>query len=65
MTLRHTSILGKALAVAALTGLVVAALWFWLRPVEVSTAEVSVRELHPMVQGVGTVEAKLVVAARR
>ncbi len=62
MTLRHTSILGKALAVAALTGLVVAALWFWLRPVEVSTAEVSVRELHPMVQGVGTVEAKLVVA---
>ena len=62
MTLRHISILGKALAVAALTGLVVAALWFWLRPVEVSTAEVSVRELHPMVQGVGTVEAKLVVA---
>jgi len=37
-------------------------LWLWLRPVQVSTAEVRVREVNPMVQGVGTVEAKLVVA---
>ena len=41
---------------------VAAALWFWLRPAQVSTAEVAVREIRPAVQGVGTVEAKLVVA---
>ncbi|HET7006962.1 MAG TPA: biotin/lipoyl-binding protein, partial [Candidatus Binatia bacterium] len=62
MTLTRTTILGKAISLAALAGLVVAAVWLWLRPVQVSTTEVSVRELHPMVQGVGTIEAKLVVA---
>jgi HlyD family secretion protein len=62
MTLTRTTILGKAISLAALAGLVVAALWLWLRPVQVSTAEVTVRELNPRVQGVGSVEAKLVVA---
>ena len=63
MTLRllHTTILGKAIAIAAMAGLVLAVLWLWLRPVQVSTAEVGVRELTPKVQGVGTVEAKIVV----
>lgn len=61
MRLLHTTILGKAIAIAAMAGLVLAVLWLWLRPVQVSTAEVRVRELNPMVQGVGTVEAKVVV----
>lgn len=63
MTLRllHTTILGKAIAIAAMAGLVLAVLWLWLRPIQVSTAEVGVRELTPKVQGVGTVEAKIVV----
>ena len=62
MTLTRTTILGKAISLVALVGLVLAILWLWLRPVQVSTAGVGVRELRPMVQGVGTVEAKLVVA---
>ena len=44
-----------------LAGLAAVALWLWLRPVQVTTAGVSVRELNPLVQGVGTVEAKIVV----
>ena len=63
MTLRllHTTILGKAIAIAAMAGLVLTVLWLWLRPIQVATAEVGVRELTPKVQGVGTVEAKIVV----
>ncbi len=61
MRLLHTTILGKAIAIAAMAGLVLAVLWLWLRPIQVSTAEVGVRELTPKVQGVGTVEAKIVV----
>jgi predicted ABC-type transport system involved in lysophospholipase L1 biosynthesis ATPase subunit len=47
MTLTRTTILGKALSLAVLAGLIVAALWFWPRPLHVSTAEVAVRELNP------------------
>lgn len=61
MTLMRTTTLGKAISLAALAGVGVAALWLWLRPVQVSTAEVTVRALNPRVQGVGTVEAKVVV----
>jgi hypothetical protein len=61
MTLTRTTILGKAISLVALVGLVRAFLWVGLRPVLVSTAGVCVRELRPMVQGVGTVEAKLVL----
>ncbi len=35
--------------------------WFLLRPPSVQVAEVSVRDVAPAVQGVGTVEAKVVV----
>jgi HlyD family secretion protein len=41
--------------------LVGAALWFWLRPTQVSVTEVYMREISPAIQGVGTVEAKVVV----
>lgn len=37
------------------------AAWFWLRPVPVTTAEVAIRNISPTIQGVGTVEAKVVV----
>jgi multidrug efflux pump subunit AcrA (membrane-fusion protein) len=33
----------------------------WLRPSEVATAEVTNREISPVIQGVGMVEAKVVV----
>lgn len=36
-------------------------LWFLLRPARVTTAEVQVRRMAPAIQGVGTVEAKVVV----
>lgn len=36
-------------------------LWFLLRPMRVMTAEVQMRRITPAIQGVGTVEAKVVV----
>jgi HlyD family secretion protein len=62
MAQRHlTWNLRKAvLGVGALV-LVAGALWFWLRPARVATAQVAAREIRPAVQGVGTVEAKVVV----
>jgi HlyD family secretion protein len=51
----------KAFAIAGATAVFAIALWLWLRPSEVMTAEVRVREISPAIQGVGTVEAKVVV----
>ena len=62
MALKRLEFPGKVISLVILAGLVLVILWSWLRPVQVSTAEVSVRDLTPMVQGIGTVEAKLVVA---
>ena len=42
-------------------GLLGGALWFLLRPAQVATAEVAVREIRAAIQGVGTVEAKVVL----
>ena len=36
-------------------------LWFWLRPPQVSVTEVSERRITPSIQGIGTVESKIVV----
>ena len=51
----------KALLIAVTLAFFGTALWFWLRPLQVMTAEVSAREISPVIQGVGTVEAKMVV----
>ncbi len=61
MKRRLPSILINGLLIALPLALGAAALWFWLRPAQVTTAEVTVREIRPAVQGVGSVEAKIVV----
>jgi HlyD family secretion protein len=61
MKRRLGSILINGLLIAMPLALGAAALWFWLRPTQVATAEVAVREIRPAVQGVGSVEAKIVV----
>jgi len=61
MKRRLPSILINGLLIALPLALVAAALWFWLRPAQVATAEVAVREIRPAVLGVGSVEAKIVV----
>lgn len=62
MAWRRQSRLTNGLVIAALLALVGAAAWLWLRPTRVTTAQVTHREIQPAVQGVGTVEAKNVVA---
>ena len=62
MKRRLPAILINGLLIAVPLAFVAAALWFWLRPAQVTTAEVAVREIRPTVQGVGTVEAKIVVS---
>ncbi len=49
------------LIVAGLVALGVWGIFFYLRPTPVTVAEVVVRDLTPAIQGVGTVEAKVVV----
>ena len=51
----------RALLIAGGLAFFAAATWLWLRPTQVTMAEVSVREISPVIQGVGTVEAKMVV----
>lgn len=61
MLRNQPGMLTRGLSVAGVVAILVGALWLWLRPVQVPTAVVQRRELSPMVQGVGTVEAKIVV----
>lgn len=56
-----TKLLSRTILIGAILALIGVALWFWLRPVQVTTAEVATREIRPAVQGVGTVEAKVIV----
>jgi HlyD family secretion protein len=59
---RHLSLIPqKALLIAGALAFFGAALWLSLRPTQVATAEVGAREISPAIQGVGTVEAKVVV----
>jgi len=59
---RHvTMLLGRTILVGIAVAMIGVALWFWLRPVQVTTAEVAIREIRPAIQGVGTVEAKVIV----
>jgi HlyD family secretion protein len=61
MKSRVTKLLGRTILVGVALAMIGVALWFWLRPVQVTTAEVAVREMSPAIQGVGTVEAKVIV----
>ncbi len=61
MQRRVTKLLSRTILIGAILALIGVALWFWLRPVQVTTAEVSMRQISPAVQGVGTVEAKVIV----
>ena len=54
-------ITSRVILASGVLALIVAAAWFWLRSTSVTTAEVIVREIRPAIQGVGTVEAKVVV----
>lgn len=58
---RIRQILSRSLLAGGMLALVGAALWFWLRPAQVTTAKVVEREIRPAIQGIGTVEAKVVV----
>jgi len=51
----------RTLLIATTLAFFAAAAWIWLRPTQVTTAEVSARAISPVIQGVGTVEAKVVV----
>jgi HlyD family secretion protein len=53
--------LSRTLLMLGSLALLGGAVWLWLRPVQVATAEVTVREISPSIRGVGTVEAKVVV----
>jgi HlyD family secretion protein len=61
MPRRLISVLSKAFLIAGALAFIGGALWFWLRPAEVTTAQVTARDIRPAIQGVGTVEAKVVV----
>jgi HlyD family secretion protein len=58
---RHLSMVHKTLLIAGALAFFGASSWLWLRPTQVTTTEVSAREISPAIQGVGTVEAKVVV----
>lgn len=56
-----TRIISRTVLTGATLALIVGAVWFWLRPVQVTLAAVTTREISPAIQGVGTVEARVVV----
>jgi hypothetical protein len=58
---RIRQLLSRLLLAGGMLAVVGAALWFWLCPTQVSVAEVYMREISPAIQGVGAVEAKVVV----
>jgi HlyD family secretion protein len=59
---RHLNLnLGRTFLLAGFLVLLGGGVWLWLRPAQVATAEVTVREISPAIRGVGTVEAKVVV----
>jgi membrane fusion protein (multidrug efflux system) len=56
-----TRIISRTVLLGAILALLAAGVWFWLRPVQVTLGTVTERDLSPAIQGVGTVEAKVVV----
>ena len=62
MTLTRPRVnLNRILVMVGALALFGAGLWFSLRPAPVTTAEIQVRRIAPAIQGIGTVEAKVVV----
>jgi len=58
---QHTKIIFRVILLVGFFALAGGLLWFWLRPPQVAITEVTVREITPSIQGVGTVESKIVV----
>lgn len=58
---RYTKSFLRVLLGAGFLALAGGLLWFWLRPPQVTVTEVSERRITPSIQGIGTVESKLVV----
>jgi HlyD family secretion protein len=61
MKRRFTRIISRMVLLGAVLALLATAVWFWLRPAPVTISTVTERNLSPAIQGVGTVEAKVVV----
>lgn len=58
---QHTKIIFRVILLVGFFALAGGLLWFWLRPPQFAITEVTVREITPSIQGVGTVESKIVV----
>jgi len=56
-----TRIILRIVLIVGLVAFAVGILWFWLRPPQVKTTQVVFRKLTPSIQGIGTVESKIVV----
>lgn len=58
---RYAQIIFRVLLTVGFLALAGGLLWFWLRPAQVTITEATVRKMSPSIQGVGTVESKIVV----
>lgn len=58
---QRTRLISRTILIGATLVLIGVGLWFWLRPEQVTTSEIVMRQIRPAVQGVGTVEAKVVI----
>jgi HlyD family secretion protein len=56
-----TRIISRTVLLGATLALLATGVWFWLRPVQVTLGTVTERNISPAIQGVGTVEAKVVI----
>jgi multidrug efflux pump subunit AcrA (membrane-fusion protein) len=61
MQARLKGTFSRTLLIVAVVALLGGGLWLLLRPAQVTTVEVMVRRIAPAIQGVGTVEAKVMV----
>lgn len=57
----YTQIIFRVLLGVGFLALVGGLLWFWLRPPQVTVTQLSERKITPSIQGIGTVESKIVV----
>lgn len=57
----YTQSILRILLVVGFLALAGGLLWFWLRPPQVAVSQLSERRITPSIQGIGTVESKIVV----